>query len=100
MWYAVAYAASQWIVKPLMPAFAPRSSCSHCGSLNADDQRVDRLPSTAAEAGVLDVSTENAVASEPSAIFASAAWAVTWGAKARTPATTASARSAPKPGRL
>src|SRR6266850_5863501 len=100
MWYAVAYAASQWIVKPLMAAFAPRSSCSHCGSLNADDQRVDWSPSTAAEAGVLEVSTDDAVASEPSAILASAACAVRCGAKARTPATTASTRSAPKPGRL
>ncbi len=47
MWYAVANAASQLIVKPLMSAVAPRSSCSHWGSLNADDQRVDRSPSTA-----------------------------------------------------
>ena len=43
--------------------------CSHCGSLKADDQRVVRSPSTAAEAGVLDVSTDEAVASEPSAIW-------------------------------
>src|SRR2546430_12577013 len=83
-----------------MPAFAPRSSCSHCGSLNADDQRVVRSPSTAAEAGVLDVWTDDAVASEPSAILASAACAARCGAKASTPATTASTRSAPSPGRL
>src|ERR1035441_2213092 len=34
----------------------PRSTCSHCGSLKALDQRVPRLPSTAAEAGGAAVS--------------------------------------------
>src|SRR5437868_12009222 len=82
-----------------MSAFAPRSSCSHCGSLKADDHRVDGSPSTAADAGVLDVSTDDAVASEPSAILASAACAVRCGAKAQAPATTASTMIAPRPGR-
>ena len=56
MWYAVANAASHWIVNPLIAALAPRSSCSHWGSLKADDQRVVASPSTAARgrrAGVL-----------------------------------------------
>src|SRR4051812_45876020 len=33
-------------------AVAPRSTCSHCGSLKALDQRVAGSPSTAADAGV------------------------------------------------
>src|SRR3954471_441456 len=73
MRYAVANAASQWIVNPLMAALAPRSSCSHWGSLQADDQRVDWSPSTAAEAGVPAFSTDDAVALEPTAMLASAA---------------------------
>src|SRR5882762_7520068 len=40
----------------------PRSTCSHCGSANCDDQRVPVFPSTAAEAGVPAPSIEEAVA--------------------------------------
>src|SRR5712691_6755812 len=40
----------------------PRSTSSHCGSLNPLDQRVDRLPSTAFEAGKVAFSSEDAVA--------------------------------------
>jgi len=42
--------------------FEPRSTRSHCGSLNYDDQRVLMFPSTAAEAGSVLFSTEEAVA--------------------------------------
>ena len=45
-----------------MVAVAPRSTCSHCGSLKALDQRVPVFPSTAAAAGVLAFSVEDAVA--------------------------------------
>src|SRR5579859_5138925 len=79
MWYAVAKAASQEMEKPLIDAFAPRSIRSHCGSLQAEDQRVVGSPSTAAEAGVSAPWTEEAVASAPTAMFASAAaWAARW----------------------
>ena len=57
IWNAVAYAASQCRTTWVIEALAPRSTCSHCGSENALDQRVPVLPSTAArrrEAGVLD----------------------------------------------
>src|ERR1700730_14552928 len=40
----------------------PRSTSSHCGSENADDQRVPVLPSTAADAGKVPFSVEEAVA--------------------------------------
>src|SRR5260221_9377148 len=40
----------------------PRSTSSHCGSENADDQRVPVLPSTASAAGVPAFSVEDAVA--------------------------------------
>src|ERR1039457_6485038 len=43
---------------------APRSTCSHCGSLEALDQRVDRFPSTALDAGYPDC-TDDAVAGCP-----------------------------------
>src|SRR5258705_5860822 len=90
MWYAVANAASQLIVNPLMAAVAPRSSCSHWGSLNAADHRVDRSPSTAAEAAVPAFSADDAVASEPSAMLTSAACAARCGPMASKPATRAS----------
>ena len=51
IWNAVAYAASQVITIWLIVAVWPRSTCSHCGSLKALDQRVLRLPSTALVAG-------------------------------------------------
>src|ERR1017187_10955493 len=43
---------------------APRSTCSHCGSLEALDQRVNRFPSTALDAGYPDC-TDDAVAGCP-----------------------------------
>src|ERR1035437_5667900 len=51
IWNAVAYAVSQFSVTWQIDWVEPRSTCSHCGSLKALDQRVPRLPSTAAEAG-------------------------------------------------
>src|SRR5450755_1711991 len=65
IWNAVAYAASQFSTTWLIDALLPRSTCSHCGSLNALDQRVLVLPSTAAEAGNEEFSTEEAVAVFP-----------------------------------
>ncbi|BCB91384.1 hypothetical protein Psuf_086970 [Phytohabitans suffuscus] len=50
-WYADAYAASQRSTTWLIVAVVPRSIWIHCGSLNADAQRVPALPSTAALAG-------------------------------------------------
>src|SRR5262245_66451821 len=47
----------------------PRSTCIHCGSLNALDHRVPLLPSTALAAGVPAFSTEEAVAGRPCATF-------------------------------
>jgi hypothetical protein len=40
----------------------PRSTSSHCGSANADDQRVPVFPSTALAAGKLAFSVEDEVA--------------------------------------
>jgi hypothetical protein len=48
-----------------MVAAAPRSTCSHCGSLKALDQRVPPLPSTALEAGKAADSEDEAVAVRP-----------------------------------
>jgi hypothetical protein len=62
IWNAVANAASQLSRTWQTVAVPPRSTCSHCGSLNADDQRVVALPSTAAPAGVPAFSVEEAVA--------------------------------------
>ena len=70
---AVAYAASQLSTTRLIVAVPPRSTWSHCGSLNALDQRVPALPSTAAEAGVPAFSVEEAVAGRPCEISGSAA---------------------------
>src|SRR5258708_7240664 len=47
----------------------PRSTCSHCGSLAALDQRVPALPSTARFAVVPPFSMEDAVAVLFSATF-------------------------------
>ena len=47
---------------PQIVLLDPRSTCSHCGSLNALDQRVPVLPSTASAAGVPAFSVEEAVA--------------------------------------
>ena len=47
----------------------PRSTSSHCGSENADDQRVPVLPSVASAAGVPAFSVEEAVVVLFSATF-------------------------------
>ena len=62
IWNAVAYAASQLRLTSQTLWLAPRSTSSHCGSENALDQRVPVLPSTAAEAGKLAFSSDDAVA--------------------------------------
>src|SRR6266568_5001327 len=64
-WNAVAYAASQVKTTLLMAWVAPRSTCSHCGSLKALDQRVVRFPSTALDAGYPAPSSDDAVAGFP-----------------------------------
>src|SRR5258706_15474301 len=92
MLYAAAIAACQAMEKPLIGALAPRSTWSHCGSLQAEDHRVVSEPSMAAEAGVLALSTDDAVASAPSAMFVSAAACAGSGEDtASRPATSASA---------
>jgi hypothetical protein len=58
----VANAASQVSRTWQTVAVPPRSTCSHCGSLNADDQRVVVLPSKAALAGVPAFSVDEALA--------------------------------------
>jgi hypothetical protein len=60
MRYAVAYAASQFSRIRLIVAVPPRSTWSHCGSLNWLDQRVVARPSSAA-AGALPPSCDEAV---------------------------------------
>src|SRR5690349_1495983 len=65
IWNAVAYAVSQLRTTWLIVADAPRSTCSHCGSLNALDQRVPVLPSTALDAGLPAFSVDDAVAGLP-----------------------------------
>jgi hypothetical protein len=65
IWNVRAYAASQRSTTWLMVAAAPRSTLSHCGSLNALPQRVPVLPSTAAEAGVDVFSVDEEVAGLP-----------------------------------
>jgi len=65
IWNAVAYAASHCSTTWVIEALAPRSTCSHCGSENALDQRVAVLPSNAAEAGVPAFSIDDAVAGLP-----------------------------------
>src|SRR5487761_501607 len=62
IWNAVAYAASQFSVTPQIDWAEPRSTSSHCGSENALDQRVARLPSTAFDAGKVAFSSDDAVA--------------------------------------
>ena len=65
IWNAVPYAASHCRTTWVIEALAPRSTCSHCGSEKALDQRVPVLPSTAAEAGVPAFSVDDAVAGLP-----------------------------------
>ena len=52
IWYAVAYAASQFRATRVIVCVEPRSTWIHCGSLKALDQRVPVLPSVAPLAGV------------------------------------------------
>ena len=70
IWNALPYAASQFSVTLQMFWLDPRSTCSHCGSLKALDQRVPVLPSNAAEAGVPAPSIDDAVAGWLRAAFA------------------------------
>src|SRR3954447_17160941 len=62
-----------------MVAVAPRSTWIHCGSVNALDQRVAVLPSTALVAGVPAFSVDEAVAGLPCDSSVSAAPARTSG---------------------
>src|ERR1700722_2564009 len=64
IWKALPYAVSQFRTTWVMVWVAPRSTCSHCGSLKALDQRVERFPSTAFEAGY-PACTDEAVAGCP-----------------------------------
>src|SRR5262245_38394132 len=64
-WNAFPYAASQRSTIRLMACGAPRSTCSHWGSLNALDHRVVVLPSTALAAARLAFSWDDAVAGFP-----------------------------------
>src|SRR6266498_4470981 len=70
IWNADAYAASQLSWTPQTVAEPPRSTCSHCGSLNALDQRVPVFPSTALDAGKVAFSMDEAVAVLPWAALA------------------------------
>src|SRR5579859_5246909 len=65
IWNAVAYAVSQFRTTWVIVWVAPRSTSSHCGSLNALDQRVVVLPSTAFEAGYPEACSDDAVAGWP-----------------------------------
>src|SRR5258706_7871147 len=90
-WNAVAYAASQVSTTWATVARAPRSTCSHCGSLAALDQRVPALPSTAALAGVPAFSVDDAVAGLPCDSSVVAAPARTVETTTATPAASATA---------
>src|SRR5688572_16957723 len=65
IWKARACAASQRSTTWLTAAEAPRSTWIHWGSLNALDQRVPVLPSTALAAGVPAFSVEEALTGRP-----------------------------------
>src|SRR5260370_24189590 len=65
IWNAVAYAASHCSTTWVIEALDPRSTCSHCGSENALDQRVFGFPSTAFAAGNVAFSVDDAVAGLP-----------------------------------
>src|SRR5215472_2964726 len=69
IWNALPNAVSQCSVTWQMDCTVPRSTCSHCGSENALDQRVPWLPSTAFEAGNEAFSNEDAVAGRFSAML-------------------------------
>src|SRR5205814_7882562 len=70
IWNALAYAASQVSTTWQTDCEAPRSTWIHCGSPKALDQRVPLLPSTAADAGNVAFSSEEAVAGLPRAAMA------------------------------
>src|SRR5258705_5887653 len=70
IWKAFAYAASQVRTTWQICCVEPRSTCNHCGSLKALDQRVPVLPSTAAEAGEPAFSTVELVAGRFNAALA------------------------------
>src|SRR5947199_401169 len=95
-WNAVAYAASQRSTTWLTVAVVPRSTWIHCGSLNALDQRVPAFPSTAAEAGRVAFSVDDAVAGRPwdSRVLAARAFPATNAAVAITRHPTAANTSA------
>jgi hypothetical protein len=69
IWKARPYAPSHCRTTRQIEAVAPRSTCSHCGSLNWLDQRVVALPSTALAAATSAFSAEEAVAALPWAAF-------------------------------
>src|SRR3954468_5032727 len=69
-----------------MEAVAPRSTLSHCGSLNLLDHRVRGSPSTAADAGVDAFSVDEEVAGLP------------WDSKSAAAAGGAGARGGPAGG--
>src|SRR5260370_41167761 len=62
IWNALPYAVSQFSVTWQIDWLDPRSTCSHCGSENALDQRVFGFPSTAFAAGQRAFSVDDAVA--------------------------------------
>src|ERR1039457_1252622 len=72
IWNALPYAVSQFSVTWQIDWVEPRSTCSHCGSENALDQRVPVFPSVAAAAGVPAFSVEDAVVGLFSAILVAA----------------------------
>src|SRR5260221_364255 len=65
IWNALPYAVSQFSVTWQIVWLDPRSTCSHCGSLKALDQRVPGLPSTAFAAGNVAFSVDDALAGLP-----------------------------------
>src|SRR5260370_250743 len=65
IWNALPYAVSQFSVTWQIDWLDPRSTCSHCGSENALDQRVFGFPSTAFAAGNVAFSVDDAVAGLP-----------------------------------
>src|SRR5215472_12978518 len=75
IWNADANAVSQFSVTWLMVAVEPRSTWSHCGSLNWLDQRVPVLPSVVLDAGKPAFSRDDAVVGLPWDSSVAAAWA-------------------------
>src|SRR5260370_408311 len=61
IWNALAYAGSQARVTWQIVETEPKSTSSHCGSDHALDQRVDRLPSVAFDAGNEALCTDDAI---------------------------------------